>query len=238
MRRLGYRSGGGNAQTLKKYAALWGIDTSHFRPFGRASGPPRREPIPIARILVPNSTYSRGHLKERLFKEGLKQRACEECGQGEIWRGKRMALILDHINGVPNDNRLENLRILCPNCAATLDTHCGRKNRRPKRRCEACQREFRPARKRQRFCSRECGIRYEREAAVAQRKVPRPPYEQLVAEVAHSGYRATGRKHGVSDNAIRKWLRQYERERAEGAGGRPASGPRAEPPSNRVVGAS
>ena len=39
-----------------------------------------------------------------------------------------MALILDHINGVPNDNRLENLRIVCPNCAATLDTHCGRKN--------------------------------------------------------------------------------------------------------------
>ena len=40
-----------------------------------------------------------------------------------------MGLILDHINGVRDDNRLENLRIVCPNCAATLDTHCGRKNR-------------------------------------------------------------------------------------------------------------
>jgi hypothetical protein len=40
-----------------------------------------------------------------------------------------MSLIIDHINGVGDDNRLENLQIVCPNCAATLDTHCGRKNR-------------------------------------------------------------------------------------------------------------
>ena len=42
-----------------------------------------------------------------------------------------MSLILDHINGVADDNRLENLQIVCPNCAATLDTHCGRANRLP-----------------------------------------------------------------------------------------------------------
>jgi len=40
-----------------------------------------------------------------------------------------MSLILDHINGKRDDHRIENLRILCPNCAATLETHCGRKNR-------------------------------------------------------------------------------------------------------------
>jgi len=75
-------------------------------------------------ILVENSTFSRVHLKDRLFKEGLKLNICEMCGQNGEWMGKKMTLILDHINGVNNDNRLENLRIVCPNCNATLDTHC------------------------------------------------------------------------------------------------------------------
>lgn len=48
------------------------------------------------------------------------------CGQGEEWMGKKMSLILDHINGVHDDNRIQNLRIVCPNCNATLDTHCGK----------------------------------------------------------------------------------------------------------------
>ena len=60
-------------------------------------------------VLVENSSYPRGNLKQRLFDTGLKTRSCEMCGQGERWRGKRMTLVLDHINGVSNDNRLENL---------------------------------------------------------------------------------------------------------------------------------
>ena len=51
----------------------------------------------------------------------LKRPICELCGQGEMWRGRPMALILDHVNGVPTDNRLTNLRIVCPNCAAAGD---------------------------------------------------------------------------------------------------------------------
>ena len=77
--------------------------------------------------IVEGSTYSRGRLKQGPYNAGLKTRRCELCGQDELWRGRPMSLILDHINGVPTDNRLENLRIVCPNCAATLETHCGRK---------------------------------------------------------------------------------------------------------------
>ncbi len=46
----------------------------------------------------------------------------------------------------------------------------------------------------------------------SRRKVRRPPYEQLLREIEERGYLAVGRKYGVSDNAIRKWVRQYERE--------------------------
>jgi transposase-like protein len=128
-----------------------------------------------------------------------------------------MGLILDHVNGVRDDNRLENLRIVCPNCAATLDTHCGRKNRREiEQVCARCSATFRPNRAGQRFCSAACGRRYPRKSGTPNRnlrRVERPPYEQLLREVADAGWSAVGRRYGVSDNAIRKWVRQYERER-------------------------
>jgi len=221
LRRLGVRPAGGNYATLQKYAAIWKIPTDHFDPDAARTEALRRgnQPRPLEEILVEGSTYSRGHLKQRLYDAGLKKPECEMCGQGEIWRGRRMALVLDHINGVGDDNRLENLRILCPNCAATLDTHCGRKNVRPlpdERQCKRCGATFRPKYRRQRYCSRECGMRWDRSGRPnpAQRRVERPPYEQLLREIAELGYSAVGRRYGVSDNAIRKWVRQYERERA------------------------
>jgi hypothetical protein len=208
LRRLGLRPAGGNHATLKKYTARWGISADHFD-FGVC--PHVREPIPLTQVLIEGSTYDRRHLKRRLFAEGIKQRRCEACGQGETWRGERMALVLDHVNGVWNDNRLQNLRILCPNCNATLDTHCGRKNKRERaeRPCAYCGSTFWPRHRKQRFCSRQCGVRHN---APGMRLVDRPPYVQLLAELASSNFLAVGRKYGVSDNAIRKWLRAYERE--------------------------
>jgi HNH endonuclease len=144
---------------------------------------------------------------------------CELCGQGELWQGHRMSLVLDHINGVRDDHRLENLRILCPNCNATLDTHCGRNKPRefPARECLRCGGQFTPAVDSQRYCSRACGAGGDRSPGPRPelRRVQRPPYEQLMAELAATSFSAVGRKYGVSDNAIRKWVRTYEREHAD-----------------------
>jgi hypothetical protein len=208
------RSAGGNFATLRKYAEdVWKIPMGHFDPGrGRRRSGSRRA-RPLADVLVEGSSYSRGHLKRRLYEEGLKVRRCEMCGQGEVWHGRRISLILDHINGVCNDHRLENLRILCPNCAATLETHCGRQNRVRREPCECphCARQF----KDQRYCGRACWIMDMRGRSLPTlRKVPRPPHTHLIREVRAMGYAATGRRYGVSDNAIRKWMRQYEHEEA------------------------
>jgi hypothetical protein len=192
------------------------ISTTHFDANAGIRESARDRGRPLSEIMVAGSTFHRGHLKRRLYREGLKEPRCELCGQDEEWRGRKMALILDHINGVATDNRLENLQIVCPNCAATLDTHCGRNlpRRELEVECERCGKRYLRQRPEQRYCSRACGTRYARVpgARLATRKVERPPYEQLVREVAESSYVAVGRRYGVSDNAIRKWLRAYERE--------------------------
>jgi hypothetical protein len=210
LRTLGLRAAGGNFKTLRSLTERHGIATGHFDPNWTRRNPGAPKGRPLDEILVVDSNYNRGTLKRRLFREGV-SRQCELCGQGEEWRGRPMALILDHINGVATDNRLENLQIVCPNCAATLETHCGRNNRSKQelRRCLLCSAEFIPKYPTHRYCSHECGAR---RAKPELRKVARPPYEQLLSDVQTMSLVAVGRKDGVSDNAVRKWLRYYERE--------------------------
>jgi hypothetical protein len=226
LRRLGYCPSGNNWKTLKKRARAMDIPTDHFDPNAAARERGRCQRTPLTEILVEGSVYSRGRLKGRLYEEGLKKRECELCGQSETWFGKPMSLILDHVNGVRDDNRLENLRIVCPNCAATLDTHCGRAARisRAPIDCLRCNKPFVPRRANQRYCSRECGSRWDRSGVrrPGARKVERPPHERLLNEVDQFGYSATARKYGVTDNAVRKWLREYERARLRAEGRDPA----------------
>jgi 5-methylcytosine-specific restriction endonuclease McrA len=84
------------------------------RPLGR----PICELLPFAK--------SRTNVKRRLLGAGLLENRCEECGLSE-WLGKPLTIQIDHINGVNDDYRLENLRMLCPNCHSQTDTY-GRRN--------------------------------------------------------------------------------------------------------------
>lgn len=71
--------------------------------------------------------YNTGHLKRRLLKEGIKENVCEidGCNITE-WNSKPIIMQIDHINGNPTDHRLENLRMICPNCHSQTETYCGK----------------------------------------------------------------------------------------------------------------
>jgi hypothetical protein len=116
---------GGNYQTTNRRIQKLNIDTSHFTGQawnkGRITGPKRS----IEEYLKENTIVQSFKLKSRLIAEGLKQHKCECCGITE-WNGQPAPIELDHINGNHHDNRLENLRILCPNCHAQTDTYRGK----------------------------------------------------------------------------------------------------------------
>jgi hypothetical protein len=109
-----------------------GLDTSHFagQSWARGRTFPERSTRSLEQLLRRGTTLGGGsNLRKRLVRAGLKPDHCEICGLSE-WRGKPLTLQLDHINGDHTDNRLENLRILCPNCHSQTTTWCGRNRRR------------------------------------------------------------------------------------------------------------
>ena len=77
-------------------------------------------------IFVKGSHSRRETIKRRILQQNLKKYECAICGLPPIWNNKELVLTIDHINGDSTDNRLENLRFICPNCDRQLPTYCGR----------------------------------------------------------------------------------------------------------------
>lgn len=142
IRELGLVVGGANYKQVHLNVERLELDTSHWK--GRGHGktcsylkPGQRRPLED--ILVENSPHvSTNNLKTRLYKEGLLTDKCEICGLGPEWNGQPLVFALDHINGNNRDNRLKNLRLLCPNCDSQQPTFRRPKTNRFSRFCPDC----------------------------------------------------------------------------------------------------
>lgn len=222
--RLGYSThSGSNNKTVKQRIDKLGLDTSHFSSHKNTKRTPEN-------TFVVNSTASQCVLRRWYKRETEGEYRCSICGQEPFWNGKSLTLILDHINGVNNDDRLENLRWVCPNCNQQLGTtgFHGQKNKNGER----CTKEeivtqqrnvidgykrddSRKREKRQinmcivcgnktynkRYCSVECE-RIDKSKNI-------PTRDELKDLIRRMSFVSIGKMYNVSDSRVHKWCKKY-----------------------------
>lgn len=122
---LGIRFVGSNILTVKKLIKFYNVDVSHFNLSQALSNASRNSRSDEERFCK-NSTICRSSLKRHIIKNNLIEYNCKKCGLGDQWQNETLVLTIEHINGVNDDNRLENLCFLCPNCHSQTGSFAGR----------------------------------------------------------------------------------------------------------------
>lgn len=204
---FGLKMHGANNRTLKDRIEYEKIDITHIIKSRNKMNKEHlkkiheKNKIPLKKILVADSTYNTNfHLKKRLLKEGLLKEECIDCGVGAIWNGKPLKLQLEHKNGISNDNRLENLCLLCPNCHSQTPTYCG-KSKRKYYYCKSahCNKSITKDSN-----SGLCNPCFNKSKAKVKN---RPSRLELLELILNKPFTQIGKQYGVSDNAVRKWCK-------------------------------
>jgi 5-methylcytosine-specific restriction endonuclease McrA len=155
LRAIGLRvQHGPSYHVIRKRIARLGLSIDHFDPKRYREAALRTVLRPLDQVLVKNSKTGSPQLRARLIKENILEYKCVKCDNTGEWQGKPLQLQLDHINGDHKDNRLTNLRILCPNCHTQTETHSG-KNRAKHYSCPDCGRKVSSHAGRCRKCARK-----------------------------------------------------------------------------------
>ena len=198
-RKLGYTGGGYNGKTITKKCNELNISLDHFTGLPKGKNQWNEN-----NIFVENCAASQASLRRWYLKGNYTPYKCAICGQEPFWNGKELTLTLDHINGVNTDDRLENLRWICPNCDRQLETFSGKNikhnNEIEINTCIDCGRQISYEAVRCNICN-----------GLNKRKINRPDIETLKMILCKNkgNFSAVARLYNVTDNAIRKWCKEY-----------------------------
>lgn len=205
LRKLGYTTtGGNNNKTLQKRLEYYQIDISHFK----TVKPLKRT---FENIFCENSTATQSVVKRWFIQGEYTEYKCAICGLTS-WQNKELKLQLDHINGNNKDNRLNNLRWLCPNCHSQTDTFCGKQLKKNHITSNGVKKD-----EKKHFYCVDCGIEISYGAIRCincnniynRRNQPTKEELEKVLFDLNGNFSAVGRKYNISDNGVRKWCKRY-----------------------------
>lgn len=228
IKKLGLATDGGSYRQFNIRIKKLNIDTNHFTGRGHLKGKTHNwsKKTSLEDLLIENSNQVfRTSFKDRLIKEGLLSNNCYQCSINNEWNNKPLVLQTDHINGDPFDHRIENLRLLCPNCHSQTDTFCSKNSERHKNK----PLKIKPIYKQQVAIYKKCGLCdkqiyynsiYCRSCYDSNRKLLQsknhiktkiiwPDLEFLLERLKTISYVKLGKELGVSDNAIRKHIHKF-----------------------------
>jgi hypothetical protein len=231
------RLSGTNYRNVHRIIKEHNINITHFmgQAFNRGRTFPKRRDI---NDYLSGKQFITTHaLKLRLIKDGIKEHKCEICGIAE-WCSKPTPIELDHIDGNRNNNQLENLRIVCPNCHAQTSNYrglklikhtycsCGNEKKTDRKWCTSCSTQYIYIKKQTNHKGKnkhnhcKCGNKKSIKSKLCKkcnnkspkehcRKIERPTKEALLVLIQNKPFLQIGKIYGVSDNAVRKWCKSY-----------------------------